>query len=121
MVSFAMSLGYVYINRMEIPIAKSFEDNLDAQLEVVRHKKEDLKKIILQLEAERRLEVEFREKAQSDSYSDPYRILKILWFNLQIYALSSLQFLFTYRVILYFIVFAFIFIFLSKIFGRLYL
>lgn len=116
----ALGLGFVYFHRLEIPLTRNFEDLLNDKIVVIQKQKEGLALSIVRLEAEQSAEQALREEAKSNSYSNPFRALNTQWFKSKIVILSILQFLFTYRIIFYILIFLFIIYAMHFIFWRYY-
>lgn len=116
----AAGLGYVYLHREEIPLTRNFEESLDAQIDAMEKRKEELARTIVRFEQDQAAERAFREIAKSNSYSNPFRALTKEWYTWQIVFLSILQFLLTYRIIFYLLAFLFILLFMRYIFWRYY-
>lgn len=116
----AVGLGYVYLYREEIPLTRNFEESLDAQIDAMEKRKEELAEAVIRFEQDQKAERAFREEAMSNSYSNPFRALTKEWYTWQIVYLGILQLLFTYRVIFYLIAFLSILLFMRYIFWRYY-
>lgn len=116
----ALGLGYVYLHRLEIPITRGFEELLDEKIIAIEKQKMDLALAIVGLEQDQKAEIALRKKAQSDSYSSPFRALNMEWYKAEIYFLDFLQFLFTHRLIFYILAFILVLYTLRQVFWRYY-
>jgi len=117
----AAGLGFVYQNRLEIPLTRSFEETLDVQITAMEERRIELAEAIVKYEAEQKERQAALESAKSGSYSaDPISALTRQKHLFQIMFIKVLQLLFTYRVIFYLFAFFIIFLGARRIFWRLY-
>jgi len=115
-----LSIGYVYLNRMDIPITRNFEILRDQKIESIEKERHSLAITIVQLKREQAMETELRETARSNSYSNPFRALNLEWYKIKIIYLNFLYFLFTYEIIFYFALFIFVFFTARTVFWKYY-